>query len=120
MAIQLDTVFTWVTDLETSLPWYQNLGLDPGARHGPWQEMVVAGQTRFALHQGSRPAGASTTVPSFQVADLESEIDRLAGLGIYPLEGGVTDTGAARFITYVDPDRNEVQLLERPGQDGPP
>ena len=25
------------------------------------------------------------------------------------------DTGAARFITYCDPDGNEIQLLERRG-----
>jgi catechol 2,3-dioxygenase-like lactoylglutathione lyase family enzyme len=113
MALQLDTVFVWVTDLERSLPWYRALGIEPGPRHGPWQEMDVSGDTRFALHQGGRAPGVSTAVPSLRVTDLDSEIERLATKGIRPTDDEVTDTGAARFITFTDPDGNEVQLLER-------
>jgi hypothetical protein len=113
MTLQLDTVFVWVTDLDRSLPWYRVLGIDPGPRYGPWQEMTLSGDTRFALHQGERSAGDSTAVPSFRVTDLGSEIARLASRGIYPTDDEVTDTGAARFITFSDPDGNRIQLLER-------
>jgi catechol 2,3-dioxygenase-like lactoylglutathione lyase family enzyme len=113
MAMQLDTVFVWVNDLDRSLEWYRMIGLGPAARHGGWQEMNVDGGTRFALHQGPRPAGGSTAVPSFRVADLDAEIVRLASLGIDPSDDEVTDTGAARFITFADPDGNRIQLLER-------
>lgn len=112
MSLQVDTVFIWVTDLEASLQWYGRIGFEPGPRYGTWQVMDVPGETRFALHQGIRPHGPSTSVTSFRVTDLEAEIERLAGEGIEPRDG-ITDTGTARFTTFVDPDGNEIQLLER-------
>lgn len=114
MPLQLDTVFVWVTDLDRSLDWYGALGLEPGPRHGPWQDMILNGATRFALHQGDHPGGPSTSVPSFRVSDLDEEISRLARVGIEPTDPAVTDTGAARFTTFTDPDGNQIQLLERP------
>jgi len=113
MELHLDTVFIWVNDLEISLPWYRSLGLEPGALYGPWQEMTLGGDTRFALHQGNRPPGESTAVPSFRVADLDSEIARLAKAGVTPSDREITNTGAARFITFADPDGNQIQLIER-------
>jgi len=113
MSFQVDTVFIWVKDLERSLPWYAALGIEAGARHGPWQEMIMAGDTRLALHQGMRDEGRSTAVPSLRVADLDAEIERLAMLGIVATVPEITDTGAARFTTFTDPDGNEIQLLER-------
>lgn len=113
MAHQLDTVFIWVNDLDRSLDWYRIIGIEPGPRYGVWQEMRLDGETRFALHEGNRPGGQSTAVPSFRVGDLDAEIERLGSLGVAPSDTGITDTGAARFITFVDPDGNQVQLLER-------
>lgn len=113
MTFQLDTVFVWVTDIDHALGWYSKLGIDAGDRYGAWQNMMVQGDTRFALHQGERPPGSSTAVPSFRVGDLEAEMNRLANLGIEPTDPEVTDTGVARFTTYTDPDGNQIQLLER-------
>jgi catechol 2,3-dioxygenase-like lactoylglutathione lyase family enzyme len=112
MSLQVDTVFIWVTDLDESLDWYQLVGFEPGPRYGTWQVMSVEGDTRFALHQGIREPGPSTSVPSFLVEDLQREIDRLANLGIEPIDE-ITDSGTARFVTFLDPDGNEIQLLER-------
>lgn len=112
MSLQVDTVFIWVTDLEASLEWYQAIGFEPGPRYGTWQVMDVPGETRFALHQGIRPEGPSTAVPSFRVEDLEAEIERLAGAGIEARDE-ITDTGTNRFTTFIDPDGNEIQLLQR-------
>jgi predicted enzyme related to lactoylglutathione lyase len=112
MGLELDTVFVWVSDLERSIPWYRVVGLESGARRGTWQEISVSGETRFALHQGDRPEGPPTSVPSFRVDDLSSHMERLAASGIEPL-GPVTDTGVARFAAYADPDGNEIQFLER-------
>lgn len=112
MGLELDTVFVWVSDLERSIPWYRAVGLEPGARHGTWQEISVDGETRFALHQGDRPEGPPTAVPSFRVDDLAGYMERLAAVGIEPLRP-VTDTGVARFAAYADPDGNEIQFLER-------
>ena len=112
MGLQLDTVFVWVKDLERSLAWYGAVGLEPGARHGPWQTISLDGESRFALHEGDRPEGPPTSVPSFRVDDLAAHMDRLGERGIEPI-GPVTDTGAARFAAYADPDGNEIQFLER-------
>lgn len=112
MSLQVDTLFIWVTDLEESLDWYQQMGFEPGPRYGTWQVLNVDGETRFALHQGMREPGPSTSVPSFRVDDLHREIDRLADMGIEPIDE-ITDSGTARFVTFVDPDGNEIQLLER-------
>jgi len=112
VSLQVDTVFVWVTDLDSALTWYRTLGLAPGPRHGAWQVMEVDGETRFALHEGDRPNGPSSGVVAFRVEDLESEIERLAGHEIEPT-ADITDTGPSRFVTYQDPDGNEIQLLER-------
>lgn len=112
MGLQVDTVFIWVTDLDESLGWYRAIGFEPGPRYNTWQVMTVDGETRFALHQGIRSEGPSTAVISFRVEDLAVEVARLAELGIGPRDE-VTDSGTARFVTFLDPDGNEIQLLER-------
>lgn len=112
MGLQVDTVFVWVTDLDEALDWYRSVGFEPGPLYGPWQTMDVDGETRFALHQGIREDGPSTAVLAFRVGDLDAEIERLAGLGILPVDE-ITDTGTARFVTFADPDGNEIQLLQR-------
>lgn len=113
MALQVDTVFVWVTDIDSSLDWYQAIGFTPGPRYGPWQSIDVDGDTQFALHQGIRDPGMSTSVPSFRVTDLEAELARLCQLDIQPTDAGITDTGTGRFTTFTDPDDNEIQLVER-------
>lgn len=113
MRPEVDTVFVWVRDLDGSLEWYLAFGLEPGPRHGAWQEVAVSGATRFALHQGPRVEGPSTSVISFRVDDLDAEIERLSNVGIEPSDPEITDIGAARFVTFTDPDGNEIQLLER-------
>jgi catechol 2,3-dioxygenase-like lactoylglutathione lyase family enzyme len=112
VAFQVDTVFVWVTDLEESLPWYQMLGFTVGDRYGTWQVLDVDGETRFALHQGIRDEGPATAVISFRVDDLQTAIDRLGEESIRPIDQ-ITDTGTTRFVTFRDPDGNEIQLLER-------
>ena len=113
MTFQLDTVFVWVTDMERALDWYAKLGIQAGDRYGAWQNMELDGDTRFALHQGERADGPSTSVPSFRVGDLDAEIRRLENLGIEPTDPEITDTGVARFTTFTDPDGNQIQLLQR-------
>lgn len=113
MGLQVDTVFIWVTDLDDSLEWYRLLGFEIGPRFETWQVMSVDGDTKFALHQGIRSEGPSTAVVSFLVDDLETEIARLAALGIVPMEDEVLDSGTVRWSTYIDPDGNEIRLAER-------
>lgn len=113
MALPLDTLFLWVTDLYRSVEWYSKIGIEAGPRFGDWQTMVVSGETRFALHQGDRPVGPPTAVPSFRVEDLGAAMVQLESEGVVPVDESTTDTGQAIFITYGDPDGNLIQLLER-------
>jgi catechol 2,3-dioxygenase-like lactoylglutathione lyase family enzyme len=115
MSFTIDTVFVWVADIERSVAWYRTFGIEAGSRHGTWQAMTTEGGTHFGLHQGERERADPTAAIAFRVPDLDDEMTRLADLGIEPVDAEVTDTGAARFITYRDPDGNEVQLLERRG-----
>lgn len=112
MALQVDTVAIWVNDLNAALQWYRAIGFEPGPLFETWQVMNVEGETRFALHQGIRPEGQSTAIVSFRVEGLQAEIARLATQGIEPRDE-ITDTGTTRFTTFVDPDGNEIRLLER-------
>ena len=102
-----------MTDLDYSLEWYRQLGFEPGPRFDTWQVIEVEGGTKFALHQGIRNDGPSTAVISFRVESLEAEIDRLSDLGIEPAEDEIMDSGTVRWVTYVDPDGNEIRLAER-------
>ena len=113
MAFQVDTVFVWVSELDESAGWYRQFGIEPGPRYGAWQTMLVDGEAHFALHEGPRHDGPSTGAVAFRVDDLQHEIERLAGMAIHPSDEEITDTGIARFITFQDPDGNDVQLLER-------
>ena len=113
MAFSIDTVFLWVVDLDRAVEWYRRFGVEAGPRHGTWQGMITDGGARFGLHQGERQRGAPTAAVAFGVADLDAEMARLAADGINPNDREITDTGMARFTTYLDPDGNEVQLLER-------
>lgn len=113
MVFQVDTVFVWVTDATESAGWYAQFGVEAGPRYGGWQTMIVDGDTHFALHEGVRAKGPSTGAIAFRVDDLDKEIERLAGLAIAPSDSEITDTGISRFITFQDPDGNDVQLLER-------
>lgn len=115
MTFPIDTVFVWVTDLERSVAWYGDLGISVGPGHGDWQLMETSGPTHFALHRGERQQGPSTGGIAFGVDNLDNEISRLHAFGIDPVDDSVTDTGVSRFVTFQDPDGNDIQLLERYG-----
>ena len=108
----IDVVFYWVTDIDRALEFYSGvLDIRPGSRHGDWQEMQMAGPTRFALHGGSSGNRSVNAVVSFVVPDLETSMAELAVKGHQPTVE-VTNTGRARFAEYADPDGNLVHILE--------
>ena len=108
----VDTVFVWVADIDRALSWYAKLGLDPGPRHAAWQPMALDGDTVFALHEGRGEHTRVNAVVGLRVDDLDGAIGQLADAGIEPLDSMLTDTGQRRFTTYVDPDGNQIQLIE--------
>ncbi len=109
---KLNVVFYWVSDVDASLPFYRDLGLEPGPRFGDWQEFEIGGTCRFAIHGGrADTTGTPTGAVSLQVDDLDYAIASLAEKGHEPI-GGITDTGRNRFVNYADPDGNEIQIIE--------
>ncbi len=108
----VDTVFLWVSNLDRSVAWFARLGLQPGPRHGTWQPLQLAGDTVFALHEGRGDHSRVNAVVGLRVDDLDAAILELADRGIEPLDEMLTDTGVRRFTTFVDPDGNQVQLIE--------
>lgn len=113
MTFSVDTVFVWVTDLAVAVDWYSRFGVKAGPAYGDWQTMDLEGETTFALHRGDRAPGSSTSGVAFRVKNLDDEMARLSLLGIEPTDEVITDTGVSRFITFRDPDGNDVQLLQR-------
>lgn len=108
----VNVVFYWVADIETALGFYRDaLGLEPGPRYGDWQEMQLPGPTRFALHASGQPPEGINAAVSLQVDSLDEAIAELAELDHHPV-AGITDTGAARFAGFADPDGNIVDLIE--------
>lgn len=109
---QLNVVFYWVSDVDASVAYYKDFGLEAGPRYGDWQEMQIGGSCRFALH-GGRPddVAAPNAQVSFQVDDLDAAMAAVSDLGHEPIEG-ITDTGYNRFTTYSDPDGNLFQVIE--------
>ena len=69
MTFTIDTVFVWITDLDRSVAWYREFGIEAGPRHGTWQTMTTDGTTRFGLHQGERQRDDPTAAIAFGAND---------------------------------------------------
>ena len=110
--IKLNVVFYWVSDVDASLRFYQDFGLEPGPRDGDWQELQIGGTCRFAIHGGrSETVGSPSAQASLEVENLDEAMASLLAKGHAPIEG-ITDTGYNRFTTYADPNGNLIQVIE--------
>lgn len=108
----VDTVFYWVTDIDRALEFYTGvLGVTAGPRHGDWQVLEIPGPVTFALHAGARDTTVNAVV-SLRVPSLDEAMAELADKGHEPVTE-ITNTGAARFAGYEDPDGNLIDILER-------
>lgn len=109
---RLDLAFSWVTDLEHAVGWYEAvLGVTSGVPAGDWHSFRLPARPTFALHRAVAD-GSSGTVIGFRVPDVDVAIAELRTIGIDPV-GSITDTGRLRFVEYEDPDGNRLQLIER-------
>jgi predicted enzyme related to lactoylglutathione lyase len=82
-------------------------------RHGPMREHLECeqGGIHFAVLK-ARPTSEKLMVPSFRVADLSAFLAGLQEAGIKPLHA-VIDIGAGkRICTVLDPDGNEIRLIQ--------
>ena len=93
-----------VSDWAASLAWYRDvLGLREvmSVPHDRFA-LLHAGEGRFALKEGTPAPG--TVLPTFEVADLDEELRRLAGHGVTP-DGVVTESDEGyRRARLRDPD----------------
>jgi glyoxylase I family protein len=124
----LGHVAVTVTDLSTSVPWYQTLiGAEPVLDEdtGPFRHVVWAlGDTLLGLHEF--PEGAMDAPfderrvgldhVSFGVAsrgELEKWQSRLDELGIP--HGGIVDAGYGSGLSFRDPDNIALEIFAPPG-----
>lgn len=114
LVTSLDLVFYWVGDIDRAVAFYRDvLGLQVIRRDGSsWAQFDLGGR-RFALHaaaEGQPPApGGATAV--FGVHDLDEAKAILMARGV-PVEHEGDVEGYARFLSFLDPDGNTVQLIE--------
>ena len=93
-----------VRDLARSRSWYERLlGKAPDLEVVPGIAEYLVGGVWVQLMDGEPPGGSWTL--RFGVADLDSERERLLGLGI-ELGDVQTVPGAIRYFTFRDPDGN--------------
>jgi catechol 2,3-dioxygenase-like lactoylglutathione lyase family enzyme len=110
----IDTVFYQVCNMDRAIEFYEGvLGLRLLRREGrDWAELE-AGNTVLALsgelatkpHQG----GATVVLRASDIVAVEA---RLAEHGVQ--RGRIEDMGAARMLSFYDPDGNEVLALQPP------
>jgi catechol 2,3-dioxygenase-like lactoylglutathione lyase family enzyme len=93
-----------VRDLSRSRAWYERLlGMAPDLEPVPGIAEYHVGGVWVQLMDGEPPGGSWTL--RFGVADLDSEHERLLGLGI-ELGDVRTLPGVIRYFVFADPDGN--------------
>ncbi len=117
----VDYVVLYVGDLDASLAFYRAvLGLPFKFQESGYAEFATPG-TKFALYERLRLPGligrhASGGGPAgevlFLVDDVDSEAERLGGLGVEVLAGPVDRPWAHRTLHIGDPDGFVVELAQ--------
>lgn len=114
----IDHVWFWTTDMDRALAFYtETLGLRELQRVGDEWAVLDGGTVRLALHGTSEPRAPGGTVV-FHVEDLDDERRDLEAKGVtfHPHAGEVP--GRARFVSFADPDGNQIQLIEYANRSG--
>jgi catechol 2,3-dioxygenase-like lactoylglutathione lyase family enzyme len=110
----LDHVYYWVTDMDRSVRFYQDVvGLRLLGRHDSnWAELD-AGSVRLALHATREGAPVSTggAAAAFRVEDLDATQVALRTRGVEFVHQGEVE-GYGRFALFPDPDGNLIEVIE--------
>jgi predicted enzyme related to lactoylglutathione lyase len=121
MITSLAFVFYPVSNVTAARKFYEGaLGLRMTHEFGgDWFEYDL-GDSTFAISSADaeHPAPVRGAVAAFEVDDLDAEITRLKSLGILPT-GAIVETPVCRFVSFGDPDGNEVILHRRKSKDNP-
>ncbi len=110
--MELNQVTLPCTDITTSIPFYQQLGLtlivDSRPRYARF-ECPVGGAT-FSLHRVPTSAAESGVVVYFELADLDARVEELKAMGIVFQSGPTDERWLWREARLRDPDGNEICL----------
>lgn len=101
-----------VSDWAGAVRWYGAvLGASVVLRDEPNQfALVQIGTSRIALKAGTPSAGDA--VLTFLVDDLKSELSRLAGADVLPLEPATVSPEGYVQASLTDPDGHRIRLFE--------
>lgn len=120
--LRVDTVFLFVSDLERSRAFYQQLlGVEPTHHRDGMMAQFEVGETHLRLHSDASatwlPAGATKGVGlglHLGVTGIDDQWRRLQALGVpVPEEPTTLHTGIRKFALK-DPDGYQVELVEPP------
>jgi catechol 2,3-dioxygenase-like lactoylglutathione lyase family enzyme len=114
MVQTLDSIIIYVSDVDSSIAWYQDvLGIELSAKHGHFAVFHL-GNVRISLHGGELDPNATrdnTSMPVFLIENFESTKANLENKGIkFVYENEIPN---ARFGTFLDLDGNPLQIIER-------
>ena len=111
-------VTVWTEDLERLVQFYRDtLGLTLRDRHNGWANFAF-GEMRLNLGFHDQVSGEAKDpyriMLSFSVDDISAEYDRLSGQGVEFIRVPEKEDWGGMVATFVDPDGNVLQLLEKP------
>jgi predicted enzyme related to lactoylglutathione lyase len=111
----LATVWLPVNDMQQAVSFYgDTLGLEVEQRDEEWS-MLKAGEVRIGLNGRESPSGDGGAVVAFRAhKDIEGAVEDLVQKGV-EVPGGVTEHPWGRVATFKDPDGNDLQFYEPPG-----
>ena len=112
-------VTIWTEDLERLVKFYRDtLGLPLRGRHGDFVNFEW-GIMRLNLGLHDRVTGPARDpfriMISFGVSDIHDEYRRLSGQGVQFIRAPVQEFWGGWVATFLDPDGNTLQFLQKPG-----
>jgi catechol 2,3-dioxygenase-like lactoylglutathione lyase family enzyme len=112
------TAVVWlpVTDVQRSLAFYRDtLGLEEVRAADGWAELDANG-LHIGLNATESPSGGGGGVIAFQPeGGLDAAVEQLRGDGV-EIAGEISEHPWGRVATFKDPDGNDLQLYEPPGE----
>jgi predicted enzyme related to lactoylglutathione lyase len=114
----INPIILFVKDYGVSLGFYRDvLGLKLTSQDEPHEEFATfdVGGTVFAIHGGYEgAAGEGNVALHFAVTDIKEEVERLKSKGVkFTKEVHKMPWGAYQ-ATFVDPDGNEMDMMQHP------
>jgi hypothetical protein len=100
--------------------WYaDDLGMPKGVGDDGWQSFEVADGSRSAIDYTAFPRSAvekQSIILSFKVDDIRHAVETLEECGVTfspSAETAIFDVGPSLVATFIDSDRNRMQLSQR-------